>query len=93
MVDHRKDSRVGQSRVVLREAQLAREGRVDTQHAPFAEHTLRVPTSHWHALARLFPGLNSKDHAEYEEAMKRLHESPLADPYRVRTRKAQLGHL
>ena len=93
MVDHRKNPRVEQSRVVLREAQLAREGRLDAQHAPFAEHTLRVPTSHWRALARLFPGLNSKDHAEYEEAMKRLHASPLADPYRVRTRKAQLGHL
>jgi hypothetical protein len=79
--------------LVLREAQLAREGRLHTQHAPFAEHTLRIPTSHWRALARLFPGLNSPDHAAREEAIKRLHESPLADPYRVRTRKAQLGHL
>lgn len=79
--------------LALREAQLAREGRLDTQHAPFAEHTLRVPTSHWRALALLFPGLNSKDHAEYEEAMKRLHSSPLADRYRVRNRRAQLGHL
>jgi len=78
---------------VLREAQLAREGRVETQHAPFAEHTLRIPTEHWKALTLLFPGLLSKDHAEYEAAMKRLHESPLADPYRVRTRRAQLGHL
>lgn len=81
------------SRDVLREAQLAREGRVPTRHAPFAEHTLRIPVEHWRALTMLFPGLNSKDHAEYEEAMKRLHESPLADPYRVRPRKAQLGHL
>lgn len=93
MVDHRKDSRGEQSRVVLREAQLAREQRLDTQHAPFAEHTLRVPTSHWQALAMIFPGLNSKDHVEYEDAMRRLHASPLADPYRVRTRRAQLGHL
>lgn len=89
MVDHRKD----QSAAALAEARLAREGRLDTQHAPFAEHTLRVPTAHWRALAMIFPGINSKDRAEYEEAMKRLHASPLADPYRVRTRKAQLGHL
>lgn len=81
------------STTVLTETQLAREGRVDVQHAPFAEHTLRIPTSHWQALAMLFPGINASDHAEREEAMKRLHESPLADPYRVRTRKAQLGHL
>lgn len=79
--------------LVLREAQLAREGRVQTQHAPFAEHTLRIPTSHWRALCMLFPGLNSPNHDEREAASKRLHESPLADPYRVRTRKAQLGHL
>lgn len=81
------------SALVLREAHLAREGRLDTRHAPFAEHTLRIPTSHWRALALLFPGLNARDHAEREAAMQRLHESPLADPYRVRTRRAQLGHL
>lgn len=81
------------TKTVLHEAQLAREGRVETKHAPFAEHTLRIPTSHWKALTMLFPGLLSKDHAEYEAAMKRLHESPLADPYRVRSRKAQLGHF
>jgi hypothetical protein len=89
MVDHRKD----QSAKVLTEAQLAREGRLDTQHAPFAEHTMRIPTSHFRALARIFPGLNSPNHDEREAAMKRLHESPLADVYRVRTRRAQLGHL
>lgn len=89
MVDIPQD----QSTPVLREAQLAREGRLDTQHAPFAEHTMRIPTSHFRALARLFPGLNSQNHDEREAAMKRLHESPLADPYRVRTRRAQLGHL
>lgn len=89
MVDNRKNS----SRQVLAEARLAREQRVDTQHAPFAEHTLRVPAEHWKALTLAFPGLNSKDHVEYEAAMTALHASPLADPYRVRTRRAQLGHL
>jgi hypothetical protein len=79
--------------LVLREAQLAREGRVDTQHAPFAEHTCRIPMSHWRALTRIFPGLNSQNHDEYEAAMKAFHESEFADLYRVRTRKAQLGHL
>src|SRR5690606_12765031 len=78
------------SKLVLREAQLAREGRLDTQHAPFAEHTMRIPTSHWRALAMLFPGLDSRNADEREAAYKRLHESSFADPYRVRTRKAQL---
>lgn len=82
-----------QSRKVLTEAQLAREGRVPTRHAPFAEHTMRIPLAHWDALARLFPGLNSRNHDERAAAEKALHESPLADPYRVRSRKAQLGHL
>jgi hypothetical protein len=77
----------------MREAQLAREGRLDARHAPFAEHVLRIPTSHWRALARLFPGLNSRSPDEHAEAMKRLHESPIADPYRVRSRQAQLGAI
>lgn len=77
----------------LKDAQLAREGRVPTRHAPFAEHTLRIPTRDWKALTMLYPGLLSKDHTEYEDAMKALHASPLVDKYRVRTRKAQLGHL
>jgi hypothetical protein len=78
---------------VLEEAQLAREGRLETRHAPFAEHQLRIPTSHWGALVRLFPGLNARDHAEAQAAYERLLASPIADPYRVRSRKAQLGHL
>ena len=78
---------------VLEEVQLAREGRVAVQHAPFAEHTMRIPSSHWRALVMLFPGLESKNPDEATEAMQRLHESPLADPYRVRSRQAQLGHL
>lgn len=79
--------------LVLREAQLAREGRLETKHAPFAEHQLRVPIPHWNALAMLYPGLKSRDPVEYEEAYARFYASPLADPYRVRNRKAQLGHL
>jgi hypothetical protein len=78
---------------VLRINKLAREGRVATQHAPFAEHTLRIPTDHWQALVLLFPGLESKNNDEYAQAMNQLHASPLADPYRVRSRKAQLGHF
>lgn len=78
---------------VLREAQLAREGRVPTRHAPFAEHQLRIPIQDWRALTRLYPELNSKDADTRAAAMKRLHESPLADKYRVRSRRAQLGHL
>lgn len=78
---------------VLREAQLAREGRVGTRHAPFAEHQLRIPVDHWRALARLYPGLNSRDAAEYAEAYDRLLKSPFADRYRVRRRQAQLGRI
>lgn len=78
---------------VLREAQLAREGRVGTRHAPFAEHQLRVPVEHWRALARLYPGLNSRDPVEYAGAYDRLLKSPFADPYRVRSRQAQLGRI
>lgn len=80
--------------LVAREAQLAREGRVEVRHAPFAEHQLRVPEDVWRGpLAKAFPGLLSKNHDEFEAAYARLLESPLADPWRVRTRKAQLGHL
>jgi len=78
---------------VLQETQLAREGRVGTRHAPFAEHQLRVPVEHWRALARLYPGLNSRDPAEYAEAYDRLLQSAFADPYRVRSRQAQLGRI
>ena len=93
-----------ESGLVLREAQLAREGRLDTRHAPFAEHQLRIPVAHmtqWHMLKGVvrsplvsrFPGLNSRNHDEFEEAYARFLASPFADPYRVRSRKAQLGHL
>lgn len=81
------------ARLVLREAELAREGRLDTQHAPFAEHQLRVPIEHWHALTRLYPGLASRQRQEFEDAYKQLLQSPFADRYRVRKRQAQLGHL
>ena len=54
---------------------------------------MRIPTEHWRALALLYPGLNSAKHDEFEEAYNRLLASPFADKYRVRTRKAQLGHV
>lgn len=78
---------------VLDEAQLAREGRLETQHAPFAEHQLRIPVEHWRSLAMLYPGLNSRDHDEFTEAYNRLLASSFADPYRVRSRQAQLGRI
>jgi hypothetical protein len=81
------------SEVVLREAQLAREGRLETRHAPFAEHQLRIPTEHWRGIALLYPGLNSRNHDEFQDAYNRFLASPFADPYRVRSRKAQLGHV
>lgn len=76
---------------ILRGNQLAREQRLPTRHAPFAEHTLRIPVRDWRVLCALIPGLSSKNHDEYEAAMTVLHASPLADPYRVRSRRAQLG--
>lgn len=78
---------------ILRGNQLAREQRIATRHAPFAEHTLRVPVKDWHALTRLFPGLASRNHDEFQAALDALHRSPFADPYRVRSRRAQVGHL
>lgn len=91
---------------VLRETQLAREGRVPTQHAPFAEHQLRVPVGHvssWHQINGagvwrppirvMFPGFDSKNHDEAQAAYQAFYTSEFADPYRVRNRKAQLGHL
>jgi hypothetical protein len=100
MVDHRED----QSGPVLTEAQLAREGRLETRHAPFAEHQLRIPVYHmtqWHMLhgvlrsplVNRFPGLDSRNHDEFEAAYDRFFKSPDADPYRVRSRQAQLGHV
>ena len=78
---------------VLRDAQLAREGRVETRHAPFAEHTLRIPYQDYMALTRLYPDLLSKDEPTRQAAWDRLHKSPFVDAYRVRSRKAQLGHF
>lgn len=102
MVDLRKDQ--SGSRLVLREAQLAREGRLDTRHAPFAEHQLRIAKEHftqWHIingvmrppLFNQFPGLKARNREEFEAAYNQFYRSPAADPYRVRNRKAQLGHL
>lgn len=90
--------------LVLREAQLAREGRLETKHAPFAEHMCRIPLEHinrWHKmngvllppLRVLFPGWDSKNHDEAEAAMNAFHASEYADPYRVRSRQAQLGAI
>jgi hypothetical protein len=78
---------------ILRGNQLAREQRIPTRHAPFAEHTLRIPTRDWYALTLIFPGLRSRNRDEFQAAMDALHASDFANLYRVRTRRAQLGHL
>lgn len=78
---------------ILRLNELARAQRIETRHAPFGEHTLRIPWRDWRALQLVFPGLASSKQSDFEQAMRELHESPLADPYRVRPRRAQLGHL
>lgn len=71
-------------RQILECNRLAREGRIDTRHAPFAEHILRVPELDFELLARVFPGLKSKDADERTRAVVEFQQSPLSEPYRVR---------
>lgn len=71
---------------IMRATQLAREGRIDARHAPFAEHVCRIPESDFRVLCKLFPGLDSKSRAERDAALERFHASPASEPYRVRRR-------
>jgi hypothetical protein len=76
---------------VLRVNQLAREGRVDVQHAPFAEHRMRLPYRDYMAFRRVFATVDPK--GDDEAFWTWMETQPAADAYRVRSRKAQLGHF
>lgn len=72
-------------RAILESNQQAREGRIVTRHAPFAEHMCRIPLEHLPALNSLFPGFDGKSGTEaHDLAMKAFHASPASEPYRVR---------
>lgn len=71
---------------IMRETQLAREGRIEARHAPFGEHMCRIPESDWKVLLQVFPGLGSKNRAEADAALEAFHASPASEPYRVRRR-------
>jgi hypothetical protein len=70
--------------------QLAREGRVDVRHAPFAEHRMRVPYRDFMAFRDVFASLSPK--GSIEDFWAWMETLPVADAYRVRSRQAQLGH-
>lgn len=73
------------ARAVLEGNQLARDGRIVTRHAPFAEHMTRIPLEHMPALNALFPGFDGRSGTEaHDLAMRAFHASPASEPYRVR---------
>lgn len=72
-------------RAILESVQAAREGRIVTRHAPFAEHVCRIPESDFKVLCVLFPGLSGKQGTQaHIDAMNALHASAASEPYRVR---------
>lgn len=75
------------ARAVLEGNQKAREGRIVTRHAPFAEHMCRIPVEHLPELNRLFPGFDGKQGtAAHDQAMRDFHASPRSALYDVRKR-------
>jgi hypothetical protein len=78
------------ARAVLEGNRAAREGRVVTRHAPFAEHMCRIPLEHLPELNRLFPGFDGKSGTQaHDDAMRAFHASPRSALYDVRKRNPQ----
>jgi hypothetical protein len=71
-------------RAILEANRMAREGRTLARHAPLGEHILRIPVADWPAIRAGFPGLESRDHSEYELAVRAFLASPASEPYKVR---------
>lgn len=68
---------------------MAREGRVVTRHAPFAEHMCRIPLEDLPMLNKRFPGFDGRSGTEaHNMAMREFHASPLSTLYDVRKRDA-----
>lgn len=74
---------------ILGSNQAAREQRIVTRHAPFAEHMCRIPVEHLKAINSRFPGFDGKlGTAAHDQAMREFHASPLSTVYAVRKRDA-----
>lgn len=74
-------------RAILESNQAARDGRIITRHAPFAEHMCRIPVDHLPELNKRFPGFDGKaGTAAHDQAMKDFHASPVSALYAVRKR-------
>jgi hypothetical protein len=79
-------------RAILESNKAAREGRIVTRHAPFAEHMCRIPVEHLPEINKRFPGFDGKSGtAAHDQAMRDFHASPLSAVYAVRTR--DLGRI
>ncbi len=87
---HKLPPLTAEVRAILESNQAAREGRIVTRHAPFAEHMCRIPIDHLPELNRLFPGFDGKSGtAAHDAAMKEFHASPRSALYAVRKRGAR----
>lgn len=68
---------------LLKAVQRVREGVDPHRHAPFAQHTMRIPERDFWALTRLYPDLISPNREINEAAWNRFEKSPFSEPYRV----------
>jgi len=69
-------------RAILSSVQAVREGRKAHRHAPFAEHTMRIPEQDFWALCKLY-NLMAIDPDEKAAEWDRFYNSPFSEPYRV----------
>jgi hypothetical protein len=72
-----------QRRAILESVQRVRDGIDPHRHAPFAQHTMRIPEGDYYALAKLFPGLAASDPDARAAAHDQLYASPLGEKYHV----------
>lgn len=68
---------------VLDQVRRVREGIDPHRHAPFAQHTLRIPEHDFYALCRLYPDLIAVDADRKQAAWAAFEKSPFSEPYRV----------
>lgn len=82
---------MSQRRNILKHNQALREG---SHPAPSrlddGEVVFRIPTEDMPVLARIYPGLVSKDHNEREQAWRDLRHSPVGKNYLVTRTPAQV---
>ena len=68
---------------VLESVAKVRNGIDGHRHAPFAQHTMRIPEHDFYALCKLYPELMAKDPGERQAAWERFEKSAFSEPYRV----------